>query len=170
MNTNGERGRTHGKREAEIYIGATLRWQTTSAMIAHFQCLFAPRGSFVLHAWPDSVDERGDRGEISGRSVVVQPDDTVEDVFRRVLKKLWGKPFLPRRAGVSGTWLAVCQNPVAVVADGWPEPKFIVAPSASAQTLFAAKSPASLHFHYLSSLDPDFVFKNATTEMFAKYV
>lgn len=141
-----------------------------SPIISRVQCLFSPRGSFVLQAYTDSVDENGDRGRIDGRSLVVRPTDTVETGFRRVLNKRFGQPFLPYRPGVSGTWLAVCNAPIAVVADGWTEPKFIVVPSSSAQTIFTGKSPAVLHFYYLSNLNPDFVFENATTDMFARYV
>lgn len=153
--------------------GAPLGRLTTSAfspIISRVQCFFSPQGSFVLQVSTESVDANGDRGEIGGISLVVRPTDTVETVFRRVLKKRFGQPFLPYRPGVSGTWLAVCKAPIAVVADGWNEPKFIVVPSSSAQTNFSGKAPVFLHFYYLSDLNPDFVFENATTDMFARYV
>ena len=100
--------------------------------------------------------------------MVVRADDNVETVFRHVLKNRRKKPFLrrtTRRIGAAS--LAVCNNPIVVLDDGRPEPRFFVARSSAAATLFADISNAARHFHDFASLDSALFFENALTKIFA---
>ncbi|WP_285743185.1 hypothetical protein [Lentzea sp. NBRC 105346] len=76
------------------------------------------------------------------------PDDaTIADALHVVLSR----PYLAQIQGGQATWLA---NSDAVVAQQWPEPRWVTSPSSPA--------PAALHFRYLQQRDPEEVHAELT--------
>ncbi|WP_433478411.1 hypothetical protein ACQPZP_16060 [Spirillospora sp. CA-142024] len=83
-----------------------------------------------------------------------------ETSLARVVAHLLERHFLATIAGGKATWILVAGGPLAVVAQQWDEPRFLVDPSRPIGSFAAEGGGVSLMFRYWKQNDPDRVFED----------
>lgn len=103
------------------------------------------------------------------RTSVAAGDDAVPHVMTidvppsrplaEVVTDLVAKHYLASIAGGRATWILVSgdRRPLAVLAQQWPEPRYLVDPGRPISS-FGTANGVSLLFRYWLQHDPDFVF------------
>ncbi|TDE23998.1 hypothetical protein [Actinomadura sp. 6K520] len=86
-------------------------------------------------------------------TVDLPPETPLADVVAHLLERR----FLALIAGGRATWILVAGRPLAVVAQQWDEPRFLVDSSRPISS-FGAEGRVSLMFRYWKQHDPDHVF------------
>jgi hypothetical protein len=76
-----------------------------------------------------------------------------------VVAHLVERHFLATIAGGKATWILDADRPLAVVAQQWDEPRFLVDASAPINSFGAEGRGVSLMFRYWKQHDPDQVFE-----------
>lgn len=66
-----------------------------------------------------------------------------------VLREVWSVGYLPLIAGGRATWVVEASEPLAVIAQEWPKPRFLSA------VLRLPSVPLSIHFAYLAQESPE---------------
>lgn len=89
--------------------------------------------------------------------VRVFADTTVADLVNEVIRP---RPlgFLPSIQGRRATWVVEYDRPLAVLAQQWSEPRFLVEPGTPAMPLLAGDPQPALRVSYHLQADPDVVF------------
>jgi hypothetical protein len=103
-----------------------------------------------------------DRGSVAAgddvlphaRSIDVPPETPLSDVVAGLLERR----FLAMIAGGRATWILVADRPLAVVAQQWDEPRFLVDASGPISSFGDDGGRVSLMFRYWMQHDPDHVF------------
>lgn len=67
--------------------------------------------------------------------------------------------FLPRIAGGRATWIVEGTHPLAVVAQQWPSPAFLVEPDTPISECLGKDAGKSLRFRYHCQVDPHIVLE-----------
>src|SRR5262249_7279956 len=82
-------------------------------------------------------------------------DNTLRDVVRELL----GKGYLASIAGGRATWILEASRPLAVLAQQWEQPRFLVDPEAAIGKYISRDRPPDLRLRYWCQVDPDKVFE-----------
>jgi hypothetical protein len=81
-----------------------------------------------------------------------------EDTLIRVCELLLQAEFPARIAGGRATWILEAERPLAVIAQQWLEPRFLVDKTTPALTLVRSDVKPSMHLKYWCQADPGLVF------------
>jgi hypothetical protein len=102
-------------------------------------------------AMGDDVDPHAERVDLPESSTIAE-----------AVAYLRQRKFLAQIAGGRATWvLEVNGRPAAVIAQQWPEPKFVMDPS---DTLGSLGSEVSLMFRYRAQIDPDDLYDTLSAD------
>ena len=97
----------------------------------------------------------GDDADPHGVTVDVPPDRPLAEVVGGLLERR----YLATIAGGRATWILVTgTRPLAVVAQQWDEPRYLVDPARPIGSFGADGGGVSLLFRYWMQQDPDHVF------------
>lgn len=108
---------------------------------------------FVL--WRDSVHPGDDIDAPHALSWVVRQGETLGHLVQEILTV----NYLPHIHGGKATWILYGTQPLAVLAQQWNEPRYLVNPESSAHTLVNLSAERQLEFVYWCQADPDRVFE-----------
>ncbi|MBV4467489.1 hypothetical protein [Pseudomonas siliginis] len=104
----------------------------------------------------DSV-HAGDDLESHAISVTLDQSATL----RTLIEVIQDMDYLPRISGGKATWVVYSSGkPLGVLAQQWPEPKWVVRPESIVDQYFGNIEPRLL-FRYWCQADPDEVFSDA---------
>jgi hypothetical protein len=103
-----------------------------------------------------------DRGSVAmgddvlphARTIDLPPGTSLADVVAHLVEQR----FLASIAGGRATWILVADRPLAVVAQQWDEPRWLVDPSRPIGSFAVEGRGVSLMFRYWKQHDPDHVF------------
>lgn len=103
-----------------------------------------------------------DRSSVAAGDDAV-PHDEVVDVapdtpLSKVVSGLLARHFLATIAGGQATWILETDRPLAVVAQQWEQPRYLVDPALPISTLDVDGQGIVLMFRYWLQNDPDHVF------------
>ncbi len=97
----------------------------------------------------------GDDSRPHAETIDLPPETTLADVVAHLLER----HFLAVIAGGKATWILVTdRQPLAVVAQQWARPRFLVDPSLPIRTWAGEGRGVPLMFRYWKQHDPDHVF------------
>ncbi|MEV4758931.1 hypothetical protein AB0J86_28080 [Micromonospora sp. NPDC049559] len=103
-----------------------------------------------------------DRGSVAAGDDALPHAQTIElspeTALADVVAHLRDRHFLAVIAGGKATWILVADRPLAVVAQQWEQPRFLVDPSRPIGS-FAVEGRVALMFRYWKQHDPDHVFE-----------
>ena len=110
--------------------------------------------SFSMIVWRDSVCA-GDDGDAPHAWVLRMSRDTS---LRDLIKVCLERRYLASISGGKATWILEATRPLAVIAQQWVEPRYLVAPATPIFSLIDVAANPHLHFRYRCQTDPDQVF------------
>ncbi|MFG2245755.1 hypothetical protein [Spirillospora sp. NPDC048823] len=96
----------------------------------------------------------GDDALPHAETIDLPPETSLSDVVAYLLDR----HFLASIASGEATWILVADSPLAVVAQQWDEPRYLVDSSRPINS-FGADGRVSLMFRYWKQHDPDHVFE-----------
>lgn len=109
---------------------------------------------FSLVLWRDSVCA-GDDGDAPHEWVLgVSRDASLLDLVENCRENR----YLASISGGRATWVLEAVRPLAVLAQQWAEPRFLVAPESPISSLIDIASRPHLNFRYCCQVDPAQVF------------
>ena len=108
----------------------------------------------TITIWRDSVHAGDDADAPHEIALEVAPDESIASVTRRVLDSR----YLPSISGGEATWILESHRPLAVVAQQWASPRFLL--DEEAPLLGSIERPADrdLNFIYWCQIEPERVF------------
>ena len=113
---------------------------------------------FSLVVWRDSVCA-GDDCDAPHETVL---SDDANDSLRRVQDRLLAAHYLASISGGNATWILRTESasgrPLAVFAQQWTQPRFLIDPDLLARSYIDPKAKPHLYLDYLCQIDPDIVF------------
>jgi len=118
-----------------------------------------PRGtadgrSMSVIVWRDSV-AMGDDADAPHEWVVALPAEaTVANLVTKILRK----GYLPRIGGGNATWIVEGRRPVAVLAQQWSEPRWLVDSDAPLTDLSRKAGRANFEIRYWCQVGPNRVY------------
>jgi|WetSurMetagenome_2_1015567.scaffolds.fasta_scaffold1621938_1 hypothetical protein len=77
--------------------------------------------------------------------------------IKRILEEVLNNHYLATIEGGKATWSVACENPIAIIAQQWKEPKLICMSDFPFQGTRGFKEIETLHFNYHAQDDPDTV-------------
>jgi hypothetical protein len=77
-----------------------------------------------------------------------------------LVKEIRPADYLPSISGGKATWILYATKPLAVLAQQWSEPRYLVNPESSVQTFVDLSAKRQLEFVYWCQADPDQVFES----------
>lgn len=81
-------------------------------------------------------------------------DKTIGQVARELIRR----SYLPRIVGGKATWILEAKRPLAVLAQQWSKPRFLVDPTTPAKRCIRERSIPHLYLKYWVQSDPELVF------------
>lgn len=110
----------------------------------------------TLTVWRDSVQGGDDMDAPHEAKIAIRRDESLGSVISRVI----ADNFLASVGGGAATWIAESgMRPVAVVAQQWAKPRFLVTPEQSVCSVVGGDCRCHLIFRYWCQADPDRVFE-----------
>jgi hypothetical protein len=103
----------------------------------------------------DSVCAGDDVDAPHSSTIRVRPDQTLGEV----LESIRGTGYLARIYGGLATWIVESNRPLAVVAQQWDLPRFLVAPETRFVDCADVSAGRALYFRYWCQADPEVVFQ-----------
>lgn len=103
----------------------------------------------------DSVCAGDDIDAPHARTIRVRPDCTLGEV----LDSIRDTRYLAGISGGLATWIVESNRPLAVVAQQWDSPRFLVAPETRFVDCANLNAGRALYFHYWCQADPEVVFE-----------
>ena len=107
-----------------------------------------------LIVWRDSVCAGDDCDAPHELKLAVQ-DETLRDVVSELLRK----GYLASIAGGKATWILQASRPLAVLAQQWEQPRFLVDAEAAVGRYISRGQRPDLRLRYWCQADPDRVFE-----------
>lgn len=101
--------------------------------------------------WRDSVAAGDDIYPRHEKRIKTKSGETVESVLEKIL----AMHYLPSIIGGKATWIVVGKSPLAVVAQQWSKPHYLVEPSAHIEKLIEIKDGHHLEFMYWCQVEPN---------------
>jgi hypothetical protein len=108
-----------------------------------------------LTIWRDSVAAGDDADAPHEWRLAVDTDATVGSVVRTIQSAR----YLASIIGGKATWVVEGARPLAVVAQQWTEPRFLLDPATSIHEVVRAGGSPHLEVRYWIQVDPDRVFE-----------
>ena len=103
----------------------------------------------------DSV-HAGDDGDAPHEIVMeVQVDATIQSVLAAVVERR----YLASISGGEATWIVEGQKPLAVIAQQWTEPQWLISPATLLSEIFGDEDLLALHFVYWCQASPETVIE-----------
>jgi hypothetical protein len=112
-------------------------------------------GTRSLIVWRDSVAAGDDADAPHEWILPVSPDATVSDVVERVLRV--SPRYLASIGGGRATWILETGRPIAVVAQQWEEPRYLVPASVPVWSVVSPASRPHLQARYWCQVEPELV-------------
>lgn len=104
--------------------------------------------------WRDSVAMGDDVDAPHERTVRARDDATIGAVLDALLRT----SYLARVAGGQATWIVEGERPVAVVAQQWAMPRWLVSPERTVPEVRRAAGPPDFTVRYWRQVDPERVY------------
>ncbi|MDB6174886.1 MAG: hypothetical protein JWL59_4197 [Chthoniobacteraceae bacterium] len=104
--------------------------------------------------WRESVCAGDDCDAPHELCLLLPHDISLGDVAERIL----GARYLASITGGKATWILDAQRPLAVFAQQWTQPRFLVSPDTPLASLFDHAAKPHLQFRYWCQADPERVF------------
>ena len=101
--------------------------------------------------WRDSVAAGDDINPRHERIIKIESGETVESVLEKILSM----HYLPSILGGKATWIVMGKSPLAVVAQQWSKPHFLVEPTTHIENLVELKDGHHLEFMYWCQVEPN---------------
>lgn len=101
--------------------------------------------------WRDSVCAGDDCDAPHELILDVSRDLSLRDLVRDCL----ARHYLASISGGEATWILGASRPLAVIAQQWLQPWFLVPPESPVSSLINAEDKPHLNFRYCRQLDPD---------------
>jgi hypothetical protein len=101
--------------------------------------------------WRDSVAAGDDVFAPHEIKIKIDNNESIETT----LKKILATHYLPSIQGGKATWIVVGKKPVAVVAQQWSKPHFLVEAAARTENLIDFTKDHHLEFMYWCQVDPN---------------
>ena len=102
----------------------------------------------------DSVCAGDDVHAPHPKTISTPPDCTLA----QILDTIHNERYLPRISGDCATWIVESQRPLAVMAQQWSAPRFLIAPETRLVDCAELERPCTLFFRYWCQIDPAVVF------------
>jgi hypothetical protein len=110
----------------------------------------------TLTVWRDSVQGGDDVDAPHETKIGIRRDESLGSVIGRVV----AGNFLACVGGGAATWIAESgTRPLAVVAQQWAQPRFLVTPEQTVCSIVGGDCRCHLNFRYWCQADPDRVFE-----------
>jgi hypothetical protein len=110
-------------------------------------------GARFLIVWRDSVAAGDDADAPHEWILAVGPDATVSEVVERVLRAAPG--YLASIGGGKATWIIETDRPIAVVAQQWEEPRYLVPAGAPVWSVVSPAARPHLQARYWCQVEPE---------------
>jgi hypothetical protein len=111
--------------------------------------------SLTLAVERDSVCMADDINAPHAVRVSICADSSLAQVLQTVLEP----GYLPQIAGGLATWIVESDKPLAVIAQQWRSPRFLIDPNTRIARCVPLNNPRPLFFRYWCQVDPNAVFK-----------
>ena len=108
----------------------------------------------TLTVWRDSVHAGDDGDAPHSLQLPIAANESIESVTRRLIEHR----YLPSISGGRATWILESHRKLAVMAEQWTAPRFLVDPATSAAALVDPAAERQLNWIYWCQVDPDRVF------------
>jgi len=108
------------------------------------------RRSKNIIVWRDSVAAGDDIYPRHEKRIKTESDETIESVLEKIL----GTHYLPSILGGKATWIVVGKSHLAVVAQQWSKPHYLVDPTTLIENLIELKDGHHLEFMYWCQVEP----------------
>ena len=108
-----------------------------------------------IAVWRDSVSNGDDCAAPHELSLVLEADATVRDLADRFLNTR----YLPLISGDRATWILEGRQSLAVFAQQWSQPRFLVSPSTQLTMVIDLAAQPHLNFVYWCQVAPERVFE-----------
>jgi hypothetical protein len=111
---------------------------------------------FALNVARDSVCAGDDIDAPHAKQFAFQAKDTLAEALSAIVETR----YLANIAGGEATWIVeAAGKPVAVVAQQWKSPKFLIDPTTRVTECITPEAPRELFFRYWCQIDPAVVFE-----------
>ena len=110
--------------------------------------------SLALVIWRDSVAAGDDADAPHEWMLPVESEESVSDVVDRIA----GARYLASISGGLATWIIQGDRPLAVVAQQWAEPRFLVDPALPIRDVVDRSARPHVQARYWCQVSPDRVF------------
>jgi len=114
----------------------------------------------TLEIWRDSVCAGDDVTAPNAVRIDLPEDATIGDVLERLL----GTSYLASISGGKATWVFEGDFPLAVVAQQWDAPSYLVSREILARAMAARGKSYAFNFRYLAQKDPGQVLSELAPE------
>ena len=108
-------------------------------------------GSKNIIIWRDSVAAGDDVDAPHEIKIMVENDESIETTLEKIL----ATHYLASIQGGKATWIVVGKNPLAVIAQQWSKPHFLVTSSAHTEDLIEVTKKYQLEFRYWCQVEPN---------------
>jgi hypothetical protein len=101
--------------------------------------------------WRDSVAAGDDVFAPHEIKIKVENTETIESTLEKIL----ATHYLPSIQGGKATWIIFGKNPVAIIAQQWSKPHYLVAPVTHTKDLIEFTDDHQLEFIYWCQVEPN---------------
>ena len=108
----------------------------------------------LLSVWRDSVCLADDCDAPHELILSLPSDASLDYVADQILRR----SYLASIAGGRATWILEAQRPLAVFAQQWSQPRFLLSPDVRLASIVDLAATPHLRFRYWCQVDPDIVF------------
>ena len=108
------------------------------------------RRSKIIIIWRDSAAAGDDINSPHEKRIKIDSGETVDSV----LEKIFTTHYLPSISGGKATWIVFGKSPLAVVAQQWSKPHFLVDPTIPIENLIELKDNHHLELMYWCQVEP----------------
>jgi hypothetical protein len=99
----------------------------------------------------DSVAAGDDVSAPHEKKITIKEDESVEDTLGKIL----ASQYLPGIYGGKATWIVTGKHPIAVVAQQWKKPHYLVESITPTETLVDLANDHQLEFRYWGQVEPN---------------
>jgi hypothetical protein len=105
----------------------------------------------IVIVWRESVAMGDDAYAPHEIKIKVEDDESIESTLEKIL----ATHYLPSIHGGKATWIFVGKNPVAVIAQQWSKPYYLVESNSRTEDLIAFQKDCQLEFIYWCQVEPE---------------
>ena len=123
-----------------------------ASMVA--MCTHQPEHVLALCIWRDSVCLADDCEAPHELSLSLPLDASLGHVTDQIIRR----SYLASIAGGRATWILEARRPLAVFAQQWSQPRFLLSPDVRLTSIVDLAATPHLQFRYWCQVDPNIVF------------